>query len=260
MLVCALIGMGPWTWVSTSEGQVTRQQETRADNEQAAQKQGDRPALSPRTHSGQPVQSAVTVENGKLSVSLREARFRDVMEAIARQGGIRIRFIGQGGQATLTDSFAGLPLEGGLRRLLRGMNYVFVYWGTEPEPRVAQVFVMSGRGAQSGYSGETTVPPSETISDAFNTQRFAEALETAIAAEGRTLQEDRTFHETIASELNAGSQHVLSGQVGHNRLSDRFQQLADQLQLMLERRVQHRKENQTATKAEKLKTESLLSK
>jgi hypothetical protein len=66
----------------------------------------------------------------------------DVMEAIARQSGIQIIFVGQPAQATLTEYFSGLPLEDGLRRLLRSRNYMLMYSGTERESRIAKAFVM----------------------------------------------------------------------------------------------------------------------
>src|SRR5262245_42923615 len=70
--------------------------------------------ISPRLSAGQLTPAAVTMDAGTLSVSLREARLHDVMEAIARLSGIEFILAGQSGQTTVTDSFRKLSLEDGL--------------------------------------------------------------------------------------------------------------------------------------------------
>jgi hypothetical protein len=130
-------------WGNPSEGQVAGRQRIRSVPGQVSHQPRQSQVLAPLIRSGPLMASTVTMDGGKLSVSLREARIHDVMEAIARQSGIQIIFVGQAAQATLTEYFSGLPLEDGLRRLLRSRNYMLMYSGTERESRIAKVFVMS---------------------------------------------------------------------------------------------------------------------
>jgi hypothetical protein len=225
----ALIGMALLVWARPSDGQGSGWQGTRSAQGQA---------LAPLTQSGPLVQSAVTVDGGKLSVSLREARFHDVMEAIARQSGIQIISVGQVTPATLTESFSGLSLADGLRRLLRGKNYVLMYSRTEREGRITKVLVMSRSGDQLGDFGGQTLSVAEVISEAFDTQRFAEAVRAAIIAAGGMAREDQAPEGTVAGELNTTFQRLLSEGGGAMLLDDQFQRVADQLQRLLQQQRQ----------------------
>jgi hypothetical protein len=227
--VWALIGMALLIWARPGEGQGSGWQETRSAQGQT---------LAPLTQSGQLVQSAVTVDGGKLSVSLSEARFHDVMAAIARQSGIQIISVGQVTPATLTESFSGLSLEDGLRRLLRGKNYVLTYSGTEREGRITKVLVMSRSGDQLGDFGGQTLSVAEVISEAFDSQRFAETVRAAIIAAGGMAQEDQAPEGTVAPELDTTFQRLLSEGGGAKLLDDQFQRVADQLQRLLQQRHQ----------------------
>jgi hypothetical protein len=187
-------------------------------------------------------QATVTVEGGKLSVSLREAGFREVMEVIARQAGMKISLLGVPSEATLTASFEGMPLEDGLRSLLRGRDYAFVYTGTGTARRVGQVFVMPGTTGQPSASvGETVDEPAivvaKALREATDTQRFTDALQAAIVADRGVVQAETTSEE-MAPELNVALQRVLSGQEGTQGLQEHFQQAAHQLQAILERQGQ----------------------
>jgi hypothetical protein len=130
------------------------------------------PGRTATAHPTRPVSEGVIVEGGKLSVSLRGARFQDVMEAISRQGGIEISVVGEAGQTTLTESFTGLPLEEGLVSLLRDKNFAFVYSVVEGERRVTKVIVTPRRSGQPAEAPPpTTVFPSEDTGEAIDIQR-----------------------------------------------------------------------------------------
>ena len=116
------------------------------------------PGRTATAHPTKPVSAGVIVEGGKLSVSLRGARFQDVMDAISLQGGIEISLVGEAGQTTLTESFTGLPLEDGLVRLLWDKNFAFVYSVVEGERRVTNVIVTPRRSGQPAEA-----PPSTTV-------------------------------------------------------------------------------------------------
>lgn len=229
--VWALIGIALLVWAKSSAGQGVGRQETRSVPGQAIHQPRQLQATAPLIRSGPRMQSAVTIDGGKLSVSLREARIHDVMEAIARQSGIQIIFVGQTAQATLTGSFSGLPLEDGLRRLLRGMSYVLMYSETERESRISKVFVISRTGEPAEDVGEQTSSITEVMSEALNTERFAETVKAAITAAGGTTDEDRAPEGTVAADLTSTFQRLLSERGGAKFLDERLQRLLqEQLQ------------------------------
>jgi len=232
-MVWALIGTGLLVWSRPGEAQASRQQEAQLVQGQRPHQPPDGQVLARPLQPGQ-----VTVDDDRLSVSLREAKLREVMEAIARQAGIRVSFLGIVGQATLTASFVGLPLEDGLRRLLQGMNYAFAYTDRGATRRVDQVFVISGAAEQpQAVAVETTseanVALVAALQQAMETQRFTETLQAAIIAAGGTTQEQETGQREDP-ELNAAFQRVLSGQDDPELLRHQFQQASDRLQQLLE--------------------------
>jgi hypothetical protein len=80
--------------------------------------------------------------DGRLRVSIENEKLQKVMGEIAQKAGIRIVINGSADEY-LTIHFDYLPLEKGLKKLLRGRNYVFVYFPEEPSqvPTVKQVLV-----------------------------------------------------------------------------------------------------------------------
>ena len=117
-----------------------------------------------------PGSSDVIVAGGKLSVSLREARFQDVMEAIGEQSGIEISIVGEVGQTTLTESFSGLSLEEGLISLLRDKNFAFAYSDVEGERQITRVVVTPRRSGQPALAlPPTTVPLPESTRSTLDT-------------------------------------------------------------------------------------------
>ncbi len=116
-----------------------------------------------------PAQTApliVIVDEGKLSVTLWNAKFPDVMETIAKQSGIEIHLLGDAGQTTLSESFAGLPLEEGLLSLLRGKDFALVYSGTGSGRRVVRVIInpSAESGPYPGRAGAAGGPPESVAS------------------------------------------------------------------------------------------------
>jgi hypothetical protein len=229
--VWALIGIALLIWGKSSEGQGAGRQEIRSVPGQVVHHPRQLQATAPLIRSGPLMQSVVTIDGGKLSVSLKEARIHDVMEAIARQSGIQIIFVGQAAQATLTEFFSGLPLEDGLRRLLRGKSYLLMYSETERESRITKVFVIFRTGEPAEDVGEQTSSIAEVMSEALNTERFAEVVKAAITAAGGMTEEDRAPEGTVAAELTSTFQRLLSERGGAKFLDDRLQRLLqEQLQ------------------------------
>lgn len=70
--------------------------------------------------------SGVDFRDGLLRVSVENRKFHRVMDEVAREAGVKI-VINDTTDKDLTIDFDYLPLEKGLKRLLRGKNYVFIY-------------------------------------------------------------------------------------------------------------------------------------
>jgi hypothetical protein len=70
----------------------------------------------------------VAVHDGQLSVDLREVQMRDVLAAIGRQAGLRVR-VDAAANRMVNAQFTDMELDQGLRRLLRvaSLNYSFLY-------------------------------------------------------------------------------------------------------------------------------------
>jgi type II secretory pathway component GspD/PulD (secretin) len=181
--------------------------------------------ISPRLSAGQLTPVAVTMDAGTLSVSLREARLHDVMEAIARLSGIEFVLAGQSGQMTVTDSFQKLSLEDGLRRLLKATNYMFIYSATTHESRLARVFVIARRGARVQEADQQIPSGVEGIRESLNRRGFTEAVAAALAAAGGMRQEDQGHAGTEAAARHFTFQHLLPWESRVGTWHDRFQRL-----------------------------------
>src|SRR5215510_6649288 len=85
-----------------------------------------------------PLSPVVEFRGGLLSVRVRDSSWEAVLKEIERQTGISIRVMGVPA-GTLTHEFNALPLEKGLRRLLRDANLLFIYSsGKDPSEAVLE--------------------------------------------------------------------------------------------------------------------------
>lgn len=96
---------------------------------------------------GPPGDLTVTVEDGKLSISVRQAKFVDVINTVSQQSGIKFKLLGEI-KDNFSDTFERLPLEQGLMRLMGGQNYICVY---------------SAKGSKSILTHVIVLPPTEGI-------------------------------------------------------------------------------------------------
>jgi len=74
--------------------------------------------------------SVAQVREGLLTVKVRNIPLKRVLEKIAGQTGIKLVFNGQT-DAVISADITDIPLEKGLRRLIRDMNYAFIYGSEE---------------------------------------------------------------------------------------------------------------------------------
>jgi hypothetical protein len=126
----------------------------------------------------------VRLVDGTLSVSLRDADLRVVLEAIAEEAGIELRLRGLHGGAKVTVAFDSLALGDAFHRLLRGMDYSVVYAGPEFKRRIAKLIVSAHAGPSrvkgDGVGLGVAAPLKDALAD-YDPHQVVEKLRQAIA-------------------------------------------------------------------------------
>ena len=87
----------------------------------------------------------IRVEDGRLTVKLKDIPLEKVLMGIADQTGIQIICYGPL-EGLVSADFADLPVDEGLRRLIRDLDHIFIYGGGEKrnsEPEIKKVLVYS---------------------------------------------------------------------------------------------------------------------
>ena len=90
----------------------------------------------------------VRVKDNLLTVKLKDVPLEKVLTEIVNQTGIQISIDGPMEELVSAD-FSDLPLDEGLKRLLRDFNHIFIYRGAKaraPEPEIRKVIIYSKRG------------------------------------------------------------------------------------------------------------------
>ena len=108
----------------------------------------------------------VEVSQGELTVDVRQIPLARVLEIVGERAGLAMTVHGDLG-APITDSFVGLPLEEGIRRLARGHSTAVTY-GVVPDGsgtvRLAEVRVMA-RGSGTSSPPPIAAPPRRQQAD-----------------------------------------------------------------------------------------------
>lgn len=129
--------------------------------------------------------SGVDFKDGLLKVSVEKQSFKDIMGEIAKKSGIKI-LINCPADEELTVSFGYLPLEKGLKQLLKGKNYAFKYRPEEDDDiknssSLINVFVLPkseglhGDDRQAMNMDEIQDKIKKRLDEAFATQGFAKS-------------------------------------------------------------------------------------
>ncbi|MGQ4809079.1 hypothetical protein NKDENANG_02475 [Candidatus Entotheonellaceae bacterium PAL068K] len=117
--------------------------------------------------------ASVTLQNNLLSVDVREHPLRTVIESIATQSNIEVRYLEEFPDARISIRFANVPLVDGLKRLFRAaalQGYVLV---TDPRPEqtsVQRIVFLPSQPASGGRTGLTPRfqrrPPASSLASA----------------------------------------------------------------------------------------------
>ena len=70
---------------------------------------------------------SIVLSDGKLSASLKQAPFNDIVTFVSEKAGIQIYIFNDTDKKTLTVEFSDRSLESGLRSILKNVNYAIVY-------------------------------------------------------------------------------------------------------------------------------------
>jgi hypothetical protein len=133
----------------------------------------------------------VTVRQGRLSVTLRDAPLADVLHRIGQQAGLTVHLDGQL-RGPITGTFTDVALESGIRRLTRGHSSSFAY-GPASHPgeaaRLTEIWIIESS------PGVASTAPADLRARATQLARVARLGarrdDGAIAELSRLLAEDR---------------------------------------------------------------------
>src|SRR5262245_12194935 len=107
-----------------------------------------------------PTLLTVEVDRGTVTVDIRNARLAQVLRVIGERAGIEVTVRGDVSRP-LTQSFAGVPLEEGLRRLTRGYSLVLTHAaapGTSRAHRLTRVWVLGDASTPDTFAAATPTP------------------------------------------------------------------------------------------------------
>ena len=159
--------------------------------------------------------------DGKLSVNVREASFKDVVKKISEESGICIYIFDDAENNLITTEFSGRSIESGLRSILKEVDYAIVYQGGSGKGNVKwmndayQNKNRSNRSTISGRSWNMTRSKASTrkISNSSNSGRTATVSQTgSTSSKGSLTREaDDEGLETADSSNNIYNYSSYSG-------------------------------------------------
>ncbi len=128
--------------------------------------------------------SIIRVKDDLLTVKVKDIPLNKVLREVAEELSIRIFSLIPGEEPVVAD-FSRLPVEEGLRRLLRDFNYAFTYGpeGTNNgEAQISKVFILARKDAPTGLP--------ETSTPGFAGETSLEILRNALKDEDPFIRED----------------------------------------------------------------------
>lgn len=133
----------------------------------------------------------VRIENGLLWIRAERAPVQDVLAAVARQAGATVTGA-EGLFQTISIELSGVPVDVGVRRLLKNESFVLEYTGE----RLTRVYVVRAGRARPRMSDESVTP----AGDDEWVRQLTELLETSSSPSGVLLLE-QVRHNPNAPDL-----------------------------------------------------------
>jgi len=150
----------------------------------------------------------VTVHSDMLAVRAKEVPLSEVLAAISDQAKVKFTVVGEGkvDEVLISDDFAGLPLERGIARLLKGLSYSLI----ADKAGVLRKVIILGRGTSGGSTrGDTSAmlenrPEAESVGDRMAEASTAAMLENRPVAESHEASfESETADDRLAEAITA---------------------------------------------------------
>lgn len=126
--------------------------------------------------------AVITVKNGTLTASAREVPLHVLLKEIADQTGIGFEMFGQADR-TITVELKAVPLNNGIKRILKGNNSTIIYTdhSSLASAAIHKIIVLDQYGGSSGpptQSQISRIPPPTKITTAGSRQQKQRRLQT----------------------------------------------------------------------------------
>ncbi len=187
--------------------------------------------------------SGVDFKDGLLKVSVEKQSFKEVMIKVAKKADIKI-LIDNPTDDELTMNFDYLPLEKGLKKLLRGNNYAFKRsWEEKPSGRLTHVMVF-------GRIEGVTVAMIEETDETMNPdpqQRLDEVLQSihGLPVSGEDLRRQIETAVEKVKELGLSKEiKMVKGEIGNNFSLDQAD-VAEEINELVDGETTKEPENET---------------
>jgi hypothetical protein len=114
---------------------------------------------SPASVQSQDGELLIAYNRGLLTLSVENVDLKHVLGVVAEETGISVKYP-RWLEKRITTEFRALPLQRGLRRILRGMNYALIYSRSARKKQgdvVTAVYVVSKQSKTSRYTSRASV-------------------------------------------------------------------------------------------------------
>jgi hypothetical protein len=91
--------------------------------------------------------ASVQFADGRVTVEASEGALSDLLHELAQRAGLHL-VLTQAPTGAISATFSGVPIEEGVRRLLRGRSFVLVY---AADRRLSDIRLLGGEAAEGGY-------------------------------------------------------------------------------------------------------------
>ncbi len=150
----------------------------------------------------------IRVDDNLLTAKVKDIPLKKVLTEVADQLSIKIFSLMPGEEPVVTD-FSRLPVEKGLRRLLRDFNYAFTYDPEDTknsEPHIRKVFILSRKEERQYRTG---VQGSMVFTPRFTSETPLETLRKALKNKDSYIREDAV--DAIGALKDKGNIGLLKG-------------------------------------------------
>lgn len=167
------------------------------------------------------------MRDGRMTVRLHAGSLRAATRAVSEKTGIEIQFVGEGDRQIEALSFTDIPVEQGLRKILRSTQYAFVFSGGKPDAGITHVLVVLG-GDGAGGGTETRRAVAVSPNPLEDTTRLVAEVRATLH---KALAEDPATAGAINGDLPRAA---MPDGPGTERLDEVVRDLSEQLRTQIQ--------------------------